>query len=132
MSGDLKDQLVGLQSHLNKFVNRINGDDWTPSLTSGITNTLNAIDKNSESQKINPVHFDKLIIYTKEAVGTMTKLSEYISHLNIRYTSKDANVNLLNDILNNFTMKVNTIQIEETKPKEDTRNGAELIKDGVI
>ncbi len=35
-------------------------------------------------------------------------------------------------MLNNFSMQVNTIELKELKPKEDTRNGAELIKDGVI
>ena len=63
----------------------------------------------------------------------MTKYSEYISSLNLRYTGgKNVNKNLLDDMLNNFSMQVNTIELKELKPKEDTRNGAELIKDGVI
>ena len=46
----------------------------------------------------------------------------------------------LNEMLNNFTMQVNTIplDIKDLKPekqpeiKQDTRNGADLIKDGII
>jgi len=65
----------------------------------------------------------------------MTRLSEYISSLNIRYTGgKHVNINLLNEMLDNFSMQVNTIPVDlkDLKPREDTRNGAELIKDGVI
>jgi|TARA_R110000803_G_C11749889_1_gene292304 hypothetical protein len=110
MAGDLKDQLAGLQSHLNKFINRINGDDWTPSLISEITNTLNAIDKNSESQKINKQHFDKLILFSRISMDTMVRLSEYISNLNIRYTSENANKNLLDKTLDDFTFSIPTLE----------------------
>ena len=137
----LSNQFIGLQTSLHKLITRINGDDWTVGLKQEIQLTLKSIDNNSESKNINPVHFDKLIVLSKEVVGTMTKYSEYISNLNLRYTGgKDVNVNLLNEMLNNFTMQVNTIplDIKDLKPekqpeiKEDTRNGAELIRDGVI
>ena len=129
----LSNQLIGLQQSLHKFINRINGDDWTVGLKQEILNTLQSIDKNSVSKEINPVHFDKLILLSKEACNTMTKYSEYISSLNLRYTGgKNVNKNLLDDMLNNFSMQVNTIELKELKPKEDTRNGAELRKDGVI
>ena len=129
----LSNQFIGLQTSLHKSITRINGDDWTVGLKQEILNTLQSIDKNSVSKEINPVHFDKLILLSKEACGTMTKYSEYISSLNLRYTGgKNVNKNLLDDMLNNFSMQVNTIELKELKPKEDTRNGAELIKDGVI
>ena len=55
----------------------------------------------------------------------MTKLSEFISTINIRYTSPNANKKVLDRMVEEFT-------IEPKEKKEDTRNGAELIKDGVI
>lgn len=131
----LSNQLIALQTSLHKFITRINGDDWTVGLKEEIQLALKSIDKNSESRKINPHHFDKLILFSKETVGTMTRLSEYISNLNIRYSGgKHVNINLLNEMLNNFSMQVNTIPVDlkDLKPREDTRNGAELIKDGVI
>ena len=133
----LSNQFIGLQTSLHKLITRINGDDWTVGLKQEIQLALKSIDNNSESKNIDSAHFDKLILLSKEVVGTMTKYSEYISNLNLRYTGgKDINVNLLNEILNDFTMQVNTIPIDlkDLKPetKEDTRNGAELIRDGVI
>ena len=134
----LSNQLISLQTSLHKFITRVNGDDWTIGLKQEIQLALKSIDQNSESKNINPVHFDKLILFSKEAVGSMTKLSEYISNLNVRYSGgKNVNKNLLDDMLNNFSMQVNTIpmdlkDLKPTETKEDTRNGAELVKDGVI
>ena len=66
-------------------------------------------------------------------LGLRYPLPQQNSNLNLRYTGgKNVNKNLLDDMLNNFSMQVNTIELKELKPKEDTRNGAELIKDGVI
>ena len=59
-----------------------------------------------------------------QAPWARPKLSEFISTINIRYTSPNANKKVLNRMLDEFTI--------ENKPKEDTRDGAELIKDGVI
>ena len=133
----LSNQFISLQTSLHKCITRINGDDWTVGLKQEIQLALKSIDNNSESKNIDSAHFDKLILLSKEVVGTMTKYSEYISNLNLRYTGgKDINVNLLNEILNDFTMQVNTIPIDlkDLKPetKEDTRNGADLIKDGIV
>ncbi len=75
-------QLIGLATHLNKIINRINGDDFNPSLIQEIKDSLHALDNNSASQDIDKKHFDKLILFSKETVGTMTRLSEYISNLN--------------------------------------------------
>ena len=116
MSRNLSDQLIDLQGLLNKFVNRINGDAWTPSLVKEIKKTLNLIDKNSESQKINKHHFDKLILFSRISMDTMVRLSEYISNLNVRYTSKNANKNLLDKTLDEFTFSIPTIEdIKEEK-----------------
>tara|TARA_R110001592_G_scaffold85761_3_gene253326 strand:+ start:2762 stop:3184 length:423 start_codon:yes stop_codon:yes gene_type:complete len=134
----MSNQFIGLQTSLHKLITRINGDDWTVGLKEEIQLALKSIDKNSESKNINPIHFDKLIVLSKEAVGTITKYSEYISNLNLRYTGgKNVNINLLNEMLNDFSMQVNTIPLDlkdlkPTENKEDTRNGAELIKDNVI
>ena len=121
----LSTQLSGLQSHLNKFVNRIEGDEFTVGLIDEIKNSLKAIDTNSESSKLNPEHFDKLIRYAMEVCKKMQKYSEYMSNVNIRYTSNNANKKLLDRVLDEFKLEeVNlTVQLPEgakIKGKEET------------
>ena len=110
---DLSTELLQLQSSLNKFINRINGDDWNPSLVQEIKDTLHRIDKNSESQNIDKLHFDKLILFSRIGCETMIRLSEYISYLNIRYSGgKNINKNLLDKTLNEFKMQVSVKELE--------------------
>lgn len=117
-------QLSGLQSHLNKFINRIEGDEYTVGLIDEIKNSLKAIDTNSESAKLNPEHFDKLIRFSIEVCKKMQKYSEYISNLNIRYTSINSNKKLLDRVLDDFKLEeMNlTVQLPEgskVKKKEE-------------
>jgi len=121
----LATQLSGLQSHLNKFINRIEGDEFTVGLIDEIKNTLKAIDTNSESANLNPEHFDKLIKFAKEVCKKMQKYSEYMSNVNIRYTSVNANKKLLDRVLDEFKLEeMNlTVQLPEgakIKEKEET------------
>tara|TARA_B110000444_G_C18813432_1_gene583861 strand:- start:1009 stop:1377 length:369 start_codon:yes stop_codon:yes gene_type:complete len=105
MTKDLmKTQLIGLASHLNKIINRVNGDDFSPSLIDEIKNSLKALDNNSASQEIDKEHFDKLILLCQDTCKRLIKTTEYMSHLNIRYTSKDANTKLLDKILDDFSV----------------------------
>jgi len=121
----LSTQLSGLQSHLNKFINRIEGDEFTVGLIDEIKNTLKAIDTNSESANLNPEHFDKLIKFAMEVCKKMQKYSEYMSNINIRYTSVNANKKLLDRVLDEFKLEeMNlTVQLPEgakIKEKEET------------
>lgn len=121
----LATQLSGLQSHLNKFINRIEGDEYTVGLIDEIKNTLRAIDTNSESAKLNPEHFDKLIKFAMEVCKKMQKYSEYMSNVNVRYTSSNANKKLLDRVLDEFKLEeVNlTVQLPEgAKFKEKEEN----------
>ena len=118
-------QLSGLQSHLNKFINRIEGDEYTVGLIDEIKNNLKAIDTNSESSNLNPEHFDKLIRFSMEVCKKMQKYSEYISNVNVRYTSSNSNKKLLDRVLDEFKLEeVNlTVQLPEgatIKGKEET------------
>jgi len=118
-------QLSGLQSHLNKFINRIEGDDYTVGLIDEIKNSLKAIDTNSESANLNPEHFDKLIRFSMEVCKKMQKYSEYISNVNIRYTSLNSNKKLLDRVLDEFKLEeMNlTVQLPEgSKLKEKEEN----------
>ena len=118
-------QLSGLQSHLNKFINRIEGDEYTVGLIDEIKNSLKAIDTNSESANLNPEHFDKLIRFSMEVCKKMQKYSEYISNVNVRYTSSNSNKKLLNRVLDEFKLEeVNlTVQLPEgSKIKEKEEN----------
>jgi hypothetical protein len=118
-------QLSGLQSHLNKFINRIEGDEYTVGLIDEIKNSLKAIDTNSESANLNPEHFDKLIRFSMEVCKKMQKYSEYISNVNVRYTSLNSNKKLLDRVLDEFKLEeMNlTVQLPEgSKLKEKEEN----------
>ena len=108
-------QLIGLASHLNKIITRVNGDDFTPSLVQEIKDSLKALDHNSASQEIDKKHFDKLILICQDTCERLTKATEYMSNLNIRYTSKSANTNLLNKMLDDFVLFENNEQITKEK-----------------
>ena len=118
-------QLSGLQSHLNKFINRIEGDEYTVGLIDEIKNSLKSIDTNSESANLNPEHFDKLIRFSMEVCKKMQKYSEYISNVNVRYTSLNSNKKLLDRVLDEFKLEeMNlTVQLPEgSKVKEKEKN----------
>ena len=108
-------QLIGLASHLNKIITRVNGDDFTPSLVQEIKDSLKALDHNSASQEIDKKHFDKLILICQDTCKRLTKATEYMSNLNIRYTSKSANTNLLNKMLDDFVLFENNEQTTKEK-----------------
>ena len=106
----------GLQHYLNLFVNRIEGDDYTIGLKKQIADTLNHIDSLPESKNINPSHFDKLNLYCQYSCQIMTKLSEFISTINIRYTSPNANKKVL------FKLKSIFKIIKKSKVNKKRRN----------
>tara|TARA_R100001377_G_scaffold64285_1_gene39855 strand:- start:63 stop:467 length:405 start_codon:yes stop_codon:yes gene_type:complete len=121
----LAKQLSGLQTHLNKFINRIEGDEFTVGLIDEIKNNLKAIDTNSESANLNSEHFNKLIKFSKEICKKMQKYSEYMSNVNIRYTSSNANKKLLDRVLDEFKLEEVNITVQlpnnaKIKEKEET------------
>ena len=126
---NLSNDLQLLKSSLLKVFNKINGDDFNNSIIEDIKILLNRIDKNPESHKIDKTHFDKLILLYKICCDVLFKTSEYTRDLQMRYTSDNVNKELLDKSLNDFKLELPTQIIEK---KEDTRNGAELIKDGII
>jgi len=128
----LNQGLQGLQHSLNLFVNRIEGDDYTIGLKKQIADSLQYIDQLPESKNINPTHFDKLNLFCQYSCDIMNRLSEFISNFNVRYTSPNANKKVLDRMLDEFIMELPKKPKFNKETKEDTRNGAELIKDGVI
>ena len=121
----LATQLSGLQTHLNEFINKIEGDEFTVGLIDEIKKTLKAIDTNAESENLKPEHFNKLIKFAMEVCKKMQKYSEYMSNVNIRYTSSNANKKLLDRVLDEFKLEeVNlTVQLPEgSKLKEKEKN----------
>jgi len=128
----LDQQLQGVSFAIRKFINRVNGDDYTIGLTKEIKDLLVSIDKNPDSKKVNDEHFDKLIKICIEVCEKMEKATEYMSLLNTRYTSETSNKKLLDKMLNDFKMeKVNlTVQLpkgagivptETTQPTEEVK-----------
>ena len=112
----LNQQLQGLMFTIRKFINRVNGDDYNVALTKEIKDLLVSIDKNEYSKEINNEHFDKLIKVCMEVCQKMELATEYMSNLNVRYTSETSNNKLLDKMLDEFKLeKVNlTVQL----PKE--------------
>ena len=113
-------QLQGISASIRKFITRVNGDDYTIGLTKEIKDLLVSLDKNPESKEINNEQFDKLVKICMEVCAKMEKATEYMSLLNIRYTSEKSNKKLLDKMLDEFQMeKINlTVQL----PK-----GAEIV-----
>tara|TARA_R100001224_G_C4022530_1_gene149829 strand:- start:1236 stop:1628 length:393 start_codon:yes stop_codon:yes gene_type:complete len=126
---NLSNDLQLLKSSLLKVFNKINGDDFNNSIIGDIKILLNRIDKNPESHNIDKTQFDKLILLYTICCSVLFRTSEYTRDLQMRYTQDNVNKELLDKSLNDFKLDLPTQIIEE---KEDTRNGAELIKDGVI
>ena len=121
----LSTQLSGLQTHLNEFINKIEGDEFKVGLIDEIKKTLKAIDNNSESESLKPEHFNKLIKFAMEVCKKMQKYSEYMSNVNVRYTSSDANKKLLDRVLDEFKLEeMNlTVQLPEgSKIKEKEKD----------
>ena len=126
---NLSNDLQLLKSSLLKVFNKINGDDFNNSIIEDIKILLNRIDKNPESHNIDKTQFDKLILLYTICCSVLFRTSEYTRDLQMRYTQDNVNKELLDKSLNDFKLDLPTQIIEE---KEDTRNGAELIKDGAI
>ena len=129
----LNQQLQGLMFTIRKFINRVNGDDYTIALTKEVKDLLASIDKNEESKDIKNEHFDKLVKICMEVCEKMEKATEYMSNLNVRYTSETSNDKLLDKMLDEFKLeKVNlTVQLPkgaEISPKEEVITNVEEIK----
>jgi len=131
---NLNQQLQGVMFTIRKFINRVNGDDYNVALTKEIKDLLVSIDKNEYSKDIKNEHFDKLIRVCMEVCEKMERATEYMSNLNIRYTSDTSNNKLLDKMLDEFKMeKVNlTVQLPKgadiVPPKQELPNGTEIKK----
>ena len=128
----LDQQLQGISSSIRKFITRVNGDDYTIGLTKEIKDLLILVDKNPDSKIIDNEQFDKLLKICIEVCEKMEKATEYMTLLNIRYTSEKSNKKLLDKMLKDFKMeKVNlTVQLpkgaeilptEKTQPTEEVK-----------
>jgi len=116
---ELSNDLQLLKNSLLKVVNKINGDDWNNSLIEDIKLLLNKIDKNPESQNINKLHFDKLVLFYRVGSDILFKISEYTRDMSLRYTQENANKELLDKSLNDFKLQVS---IEDYEQKEKNMN----------
>ena len=125
MKEQINQQLQGLIVTIRKFITRVNGDDYTVGLTKEIKDLLKSIDSNADSKDIKDEHFDKLIKICMEVCEKMEKATEYMSNLNVRYTSETSNNKLLDKMLDEFKLeKVNlTVQLPQgadiVPPKEE-------------
>ena len=125
MKEQINQQLQGLIVTIRKFITRVNGDDYTVGLTKEIKDLLKSIDSNADSKDIKDEHFDKLIKICMEVCEKMEKATEYMSNINIRYTSETSNKKVLDRMLDEFKLeKVNlTVQLPKgadiVPPKEE-------------
>ena len=133
MNEQLNQQLQGIIVTIRKFITRVNGDDHTIGLTKEVKDLLKSLDENEQSKDINNEHFDKLVKICMEVCEKMEKATEYMSNLNVRYTSETSNDKLLDKMLDEFKLeKVNlTVQLPqgaEISPKEEVITNVEEIK----
>ena len=125
MNEQLNQQLQGIIVTIRKFITRVNGDDHTIGLTKEVKDLLKSLDENQQSKNINDEHFDKLVKICMEVCEKMEKATEYMSNINIRYTSETSNKKVLDRMLDEFKLeKVNlTVQLPEgAKFKEKEEN----------
>ena len=101
MKEQINQQLQGLIVTIRKFITRVNGDDYTVGLTKEIKDLLKSIDSNADSKDIKDEHFDKLVKICMEVCEKMEKATEYMSNINIRYTS-DHKVQTLYHLKKNY------------------------------
>jgi len=126
---NLNQQLQGLMFTIRKFINRVNGDDYNVALTKEIKELLVSIDKNEYSKEINNEHFDKLIKVCMEVCEKMEKATEYMSNLNVRYTSDTSNNKLLDKMLDEFKMEKVNLTVQLPKGADIVKPKAELLTD---
>ena len=126
---NLNQQLQGLMFTIRKFINRVNGDDYNVALTKEIKDLLVSIDKNEYSKEINNEHFDKLIKVCMEVCEKMEKATEYMSNLNVRYTSDTSNNKLLDKMLDEFKMEKVNLTVQLPKGADIVKPKAELLTD---
>ena len=133
MNEQLNQQLQGVIVIIRKFITRVNGDDHTIGLTKEVKDLLKSLDDNEQSKDINNEHFDKLVKICMEVCEKMEKATEYMSNINIRYTSETSNKKVLDRMLDEFKLeKVNlTVQLPkgaEISSKEEVITNVEEIK----
>ena len=133
MNEQLNQQLQGIIVTIRKFITRVNGDDHTIGLTKEVKDLLKSLDENQQSKNINDEHFDKLVKICMEVCEKMEKATEYMSNINIRYTSETSNKKVLDRMLDEFKLeKVNlTVQLPkgaEISSKEEVITNVEEIK----
>ena len=133
MNEQLNQQLQGIIVTIRKFITRVNGDDHTIGLTKEVKDLLKSLDENEQSKDINNEHFDKLVKICMEVCEKMEKATEYMSNINIRYTSETSNKKVLDRMLDEFKLeKVNlTVQLPkgaEISSKEEVITNVEEIK----
>ena len=126
---NLNQQIQGLMFTIRKFINRVNGDDYNVALTKEIKELLVSIDKNEYSKEINNEHFDKLIKICMEVCEKMEKATEYMSNLNVRYTSDTSNNKLLDKMLDEFKMEKVNLTVQLPKGADIVPPKAELPSD---
>ena len=129
MNEQLNQQLQGIITTIRKFVTRVNGDQYTIGLTKEIKDTLKSIDNNDQSKEINAVHFDKLIKICMEVCKKIEKSTEYMTTLNIRYTSEFSNTKVLDRMLDEFKLEEVNLTVQLPKESKIIPNKKELPKD---
>ena len=130
MKEQINQQLQGLIVTIRKFITRVNGDDYTVGLTKEIKDLLKSIDSNADSKDIKDEHFDKLIKICMEVCEKMEKATEYMSNLNVRYTSETSNKKLLDKMLDEFKLEKVNLTVQLPKESKIIPNKEELPIDG--
>lgn len=118
----LIDDITNLKMNLLQFMTRIEGDDFEYGLVRKIEPLLKKILDNPARDEIDEKHFQIMLSSIKKVVANLQSCSELMSNISIRYGSEKCNKNLLNRMIENFSLKY---EKEDYNIAQLTKKGAD-------
>ena len=122
----LIDDITSIKMILLQLMTRIEGDDFEYGAVRKIQPILKKILENPARDEIDPRHFQIMLSNLKKVVANIQSCSELMSNVSIRYGSDKCNKNLLDRMIENFSLKYekedyNIAQLTKKGANDDTR-----------
>ena len=100
----LNSELQGIKDRTSNIINYLEGDERHKGAIDILKEDFNTLDKLQASKEIDPKHWDKFILFGLELKMKVEKFVEYISLLQVRYTSGKSNTKVLNRMLEEHSL----------------------------
>ena len=108
-----------LNRHLNDFksicfdaVRQLEGDEYTLGTVKKLEQGFRILDNDPVTTRLKALHWNKFLEMAMELKAHIHKFTELISMLQIRYTSKKANIQVLDRIIEEFTLGAREIKVK--------------------